>query len=208
QFAEPKSAVATGAKKKPSGKPHIPAGKVSIDDLRRLLGIESEEGGKNMNDEQSNGNTVNKTKDKPAAQQVSWQTYTKLFDVILEAETIERALSMLVDAKRVEASRSSSNKDDDKTNNKNTNSSDDVDLGATRQEFARALRAAKLSLSAEDIEVFYKIFDADGSGTIDPEEFGAVCRLRNNFYAAYVPRYDEPKRNPVQAFVYCMQQRE
>lgn len=188
QFAEPRpSALSSSAKR--SSKTYVPSGKVSIEDLRNLLGMEYSSG----DDASKEGGVMKK-------HLVSWQTYAKLFDVILEAETIERALSMLTDAKRVEAQLTKGGEDDGKEAAS--------DFGATRPEFARALRAAKLSLSAEDIEVFYKVFDVDGSGTIDPDEFGAVCRLRSNFYAAYVPRYDEPKRNAVQAFVSCMQQRQ
>lgn len=168
--------------KAPRARDGSPTGRVPLDDVRVMVGTAPAD--KKEGEEAVTSNQ----------RLVSWQTYTKLFDVIRESDTIERALAIVADGKRASCEASGGD-------------TDGGEAGANKLEFSRALRAANLKLTADDIDTFFQLFDADGSRTIDAAEFGAVCRLRNSFYAAYVPRYDEPKRNPVQHFVACMQQR-
>lgn len=126
-------------------------------------------------------------------QLVAWTSYTKLFDLIREAPAVQRGLEILQDAKR----------------KANGGEESEEDGGATKLEFARALRAAKLShFTPQDISMFFDVFDSDGSGTIDAEEFGKVCELRDAFFSAQRADFSQPDRNAVQQFFFCMQQRQ
>lgn len=164
---------------------------VRLDDVRRMLGVSGEEDSNNNNSGATTTNSTNKN------QWVSWTSYTKLFDLIREAPSVQRGLEILQDAKRKarEANGDAANSEEDG--------------GATKLEFARALRAAKLThFTPQDISMFFDVFDSDGSGTIDAEEFGRVCELRDAFFSAQRPDFSQPERNVAQQFFFCMQQRQ
>jgi Ca2+-binding EF-hand superfamily protein len=118
---------------------------------------------------------------------VPWRVYQGLFDVVRESEEISRALEILCDGKA-----------------KRNNSS----RGVNQVEFARALKCTSIDLSQGDVDLIFRAFDLDNSGALEVDEFRKVCELRQAFFARYVPSFDKPQRNPIQQFVYCMQQRQ
>ncbi|CAG9573958.1 hypothetical_protein_-_conserved [Leishmania major strain Friedlin] len=63
-------------------------------------------------------------------------------------------------------------------------------------------------LSEAERSLFRALLDDDGSDSLSPAEFARLCTLKGAFFAQQLPRFDEPKRNAVQQFFYCMQQLE
>lgn len=80
----------------------------------------------------------------------------------------------------------------------------------TWQQFNRVLASlgAAAQLSKVEAELFRALFDDDVSDSLSPAEFARVCSLKETFFAQQLPRFDEPKRNVIQQFFYCMQQLE
>lgn len=80
----------------------------------------------------------------------------------------------------------------------------------TWTQFSQALAAVGTVplLSAEEEALFRALLDDDASDSLSPTEFAHLCAMKDSFFAAYLPRFDEPKRNAVQQFFFCMQQLE
>jgi Ca2+-binding EF-hand superfamily protein len=123
---------------------------------------------------------------------VSWNTYRKFFELLLDAEKIARAMELYHDAQ----------------------ASDDGEATAAgegvvgRMEFARALRCGQVkNISPEEVDIFFRLFDADGSNSVSASEFKEMCNVRNAFYATQMPSFSEPRRSGPQQFLYCMAQR-
>ena len=76
-----------------------------------------------------------------------------------------------------------------------------------RPAFQRALSAVGQDLSPRQSELLFRVFDTDDSGTLEPEELTDIVAARQSFFSKYKPDFLEPKRNGVQAFVHCMQQK-
>jgi Ca2+-binding EF-hand superfamily protein len=76
-----------------------------------------------------------------------------------------------------------------------------------RKAFDRALRTAGLICSPRHVELFFRVFDVDDSGTLEHDELSDIADARRSFFAKYTPDFNAPKRNAVQEFVYCMQQK-
>ncbi|KAG5501684.1 hypothetical protein JIQ42_05535 [Leishmania sp. Namibia] len=80
----------------------------------------------------------------------------------------------------------------------------------TWNQFSRVLTAIGVvkQLSEAEKSLFRALLDEDGSDSLSPAEFARVCALKEAFFADQLPRFDEPKRNAIQQFFYCMQQLE
>lgn len=76
-----------------------------------------------------------------------------------------------------------------------------------RAAFGRALRAADVEVTPRQVNLMFAIFDGDDSGFLDPDELMQVAAARSSFFAKHRPNFNEPKRNGIQTFVRCMQQR-
>lgn len=125
---------------------------------------------------------------------VSWNTYRKLFEVLLDADTICRAMDLYCDSKAAEGGGGSDA------------GSDGVAIG--RMEFARALRCGSVHhFTPEEVDLFFRLFDTDGSNTVSASEFKEICQVRSAFYATQMPSFSEPVRTAPQHFLYCMAQR-
>lgn len=80
----------------------------------------------------------------------------------------------------------------------------------TWTQFGHAVAAVSTipPLSKTEEALFRALLDEDGSNTLSPPEFARLCALKESFFADDLPRFDEPKRNTVQQFFFCMQQLE
>ncbi|KAI5686141.1 hypothetical protein MNV84_03815 [Leishmania braziliensis] len=80
----------------------------------------------------------------------------------------------------------------------------------TWNQFNRVLVSLSVvaQLSEAERSLFRELLDEDDSDSLSPAEFARVCALKETFFAQQLPRFDEPKRNAVQQFFYCMQQLE
>ncbi|KAG5479245.1 hypothetical protein LSCM4_01834 [Leishmania orientalis] len=80
----------------------------------------------------------------------------------------------------------------------------------TWNQFSRVLTTIGVvkQLSEAEKSLFRALLDEDGSDSLSPAEFARVCALKEAFFADQLPRFDEPKRNAIQQFFYCMQQLE
>ena len=76
-----------------------------------------------------------------------------------------------------------------------------------RQVLARALAAVGLKCDAREVELLFRLFDADDSGTLEPCELSDAADARRSFFSKYTPDFLAPQRNAVQQFAYCMQQK-
>ena len=125
---------------------------------------------------------------------VSWNTYRKLFDILLDADRIARAMELYHEAKA--------------PTDTNDDESSGGDASVDRMEFARAIRCGEVkNIAPEEVDLFFRLFDTDGSNSVSSSEFQEICNVRNAFYATAMPKFDEPRRTGVQQFVYCMAQR-
>ena len=114
----------------------------------------------------------------------SLSQYHNLVSVLLQADTIQRSMEIY------------------------TGGRDEGNRGVDKKQFVRALRAADAKLNKEEVDLFFDLFDSDRSGSIDHTEFALVSKKKRAFFAPHQPRYDQPQRNAIQKFAYCMQQRE
>ncbi|KPA85721.1 hypothetical protein ABB37_00090 [Leptomonas pyrrhocoris] len=80
----------------------------------------------------------------------------------------------------------------------------------TWKQFSQVLAAVGTvpRLSAKEEALFRTLLDDDGSDSLSPHEFAHLCTMKETFFAEQLPRFDEPKRNTVQQFFFCMQQLE
>jgi Ca2+-binding EF-hand superfamily protein len=130
---------------------------------------------------------------------VPWSTYRKLFDVLLDSETIARAMELYQESK------ASCGGDG---NSAAASGGGEAEDSVRRPEFARALRCGNVSnITPEEVDIFFRLFDTDGSNTVSSAEFREMCNVRNSFYATAMPSFDEPSRTGPQQFLYCMKQR-
>lgn len=76
-----------------------------------------------------------------------------------------------------------------------------------RAALGRALAICGIKATPRQKDLFFKMFDLDDSGSISPDELEAVAQGRTTFFAKHKADFSEPKRNRLQEWVYCMQQR-
>jgi hypothetical protein len=78
----------------------------------------------------------------------------------------------------------------------------------TWQQFSQALTAVSTvpRLTAAEEAIFRALLDEDGSNSLSPQEFAQLCAMKESFFAEHLPRFDEPQRNAIQQFFFCMQQ--
>ncbi|CAD2218411.1 EF-hand domain pair/EF hand, putative [Angomonas deanei] len=173
----------------------------------------------------------------PNAPVVNWQFYQSVFEIIKESDRTLSALQLALKAEppveendlQQGAVPDNTRKEEKAVNNsllKETTSKENSrgEKMEARKSFQRRQRPTALTwsqfqqvlhsvsglpaLTDGEQALFFELFDADRSGTITPSEFGQLCELKRSFFATYLPRFDEPKRNTIQQFFYCMQQLE
>ena len=120
---------------------------------------------------------------------LSKDVYIRFCDALRSSAEIQRALELYLPSKWGD--------DDEKR------------AGATCEEFWRALQCSHESsrFSRKEVEVLFDIIDADGSGEVHLEEFQNLAQALPTFNASHVVNYGEPKRNTIQQFAFCLQQR-
>eukprot|EP00758_Cryptobia_borreli_P009399 Tbor_TRINITY_DN5477_c0_g5::TRINITY_DN5477_c0_g5_i1::g.25431::m.25431 len=79
--------------------------------------------------------------------------------------------------------------------------------GLRREEFGRAVRSSGITLSSEEIDIFFAVFYPDNnSETIDFREIKSMCAGNPTFFSSHPIDFREADRNGVQQFVHCMRQ--
>jgi solute carrier family 25 aspartate/glutamate transporter 12/13 len=116
--------------------------------------------------------------DEVASKLVGFATYKMFNELILQSNDIVRALGLLQAGGRE----------------------------CTKRAFARSLALCGLKMTRTDIDVIFQLFDLNGDGTMDVEEFNEVVKRRQSFNSVEVDRR-QPNRSIAQDFFYCMQQR-
>ena len=116
---------------------------------------------------------------------LSKDSYIRFCDALRSSDDIQRALEIYLPSKW----------------------DDDNQPGATCDEFARALRCSQTHFSKQEVDVLFDIIDADGSGEVDLSEFRSLASALPSFNPSATVNYGEVKRNTVQQFAYCLQQR-
>jgi Ca2+-binding EF-hand superfamily protein len=76
----------------------------------------------------------------------------------------------------------------------------------TRNDFARAVHAVSgIHLDKEAVEMVFTVFDRDGDGHLEYDEFLALCRSKRSFNSTEKPPGDGVQRNLVQGLFKCAQ---
>lgn len=65
---------------------------------------------------------------------------------------------------------------------------DDGSRSIDSKEFAKGMHDYGLMLEKEEVDDLFSRFDADGSGTVDFDEFLKNLRVRHNFHLCYNKR--------------------
>ena len=114
---------------------------------------------------------------------VTLQNYHNIVNVLLKSDTIGRALDIY-------------------------NAGYPEEEGCGKGDLVRALRCADIRLNSTEVDILFDLFDIDGSGKIDGQEFTEIAKRKKSFFVQALPRFDQPQRNTIQQFAFCMQQRE
>ncbi|CCW61949.1 unnamed protein product [Phytomonas sp. EM1] len=163
---------------------------------------------------------------------VSWQLYQTIFEIMQESDAVSHALQLTLDAEppalpsqlvagAIPESKWGEVHDQIKqlTSELYTANAKHAKAtlkklvrptGLTPSQFNQALRSCDdiPNITPEESEMLFHLFDVDHSGTITPLEFSRLCEAKQTFFAPYVPRFTESKRNKIQQFFHCMQQLE
>ncbi|KEG12299.1 hypothetical protein DQ04_01821040 [Trypanosoma grayi] len=140
----------------------------------------------------------------------SWDFYLKVFDVIFEYETVEHGMNLAIRSKTPPSAADLSVKPQAEALAALPLSKTGDEWELDSAEFHQVLKSSQAlsHLTREDVDRLVRVFDRDGSGKLSPSEFARMCQWRTSFFTPQQPRFNLPRRNAVQQFVYCMQQLE
>jgi Ca2+-binding EF-hand superfamily protein len=154
-------------------------GYISFSDFQRLFGLGSSPAGASSDSSASGSAPETPVTEK----KVTLGNYHNVVNVLLSTETIKDAMDIWINA-NPECG------------------------GCTKADFVRALRAAKVVLKSTEVDLLFDLLDTDRSGKIDSEEFQAIAKRKASFFASALPRFDQPRRNVIQQWAWCMQQKQ
>ncbi|RNF09097.1 hypothetical protein TraAM80_02529 [Trypanosoma rangeli] len=190
-------------------------GQITLQDLRRIIfrggGKEQHrsviDGVSNVQEEE----LERRANMSPEKELISWDFYLKLLDVLCECDAVAYAMDLFRRAKLPEVTAArlgQQHPTESKTGRTDSSLQSSGECEMDSVELYRALTACKeLShITREDADRLLRIFHLNGLGRLSPAEFAQVCGLRTTFFTPRQSRFTELQRNPVQRFIFCMQQ--
>ncbi|ESL09505.1 hypothetical protein TRSC58_02772 [Trypanosoma rangeli SC58] len=191
-------------------------GQITLQDLRRIIfrggGKEQRrsvvDGVSNVQEEEELGRRTNMS---PEKELISWDFYLKVLDVLCECDAVVYAMDLFRRAKLPEATAArlgQQHSTGSKTGRADSSRQSGGECELDGAELYRVLEACKeLShITREDADRLVHIFHSNGLGKLSPAEFAQVCGLHTAFFTPRQSRFTELQRNPVQRFIFCMQQ--